>query len=204
MRVTFPTFAPPLTVVALLACCFLLPACGGQQSTLDALHKCNDDYRLLAEKMSDRAAPAPTPCPTCPEPVAAPAGAAVGMTRTDFDGLVRDVTQAGFKVIDRQEKYLVVDYEGLKARLYSQGTNAQLYAAFVGANPSMDAINEWNRTKRFSRAYVDTDGDPVIESDLDLEGGITEGAIVEWVRTFNLSVRAFAKMLVDTEKRSTL
>ena len=33
---------------------------------------------------------------------------------------------------------------------------------------------------------------------------MTHGAVVEWVRTFNLSIRAFAKMLVETEKRSTL
>jgi hypothetical protein len=201
----------PLSRTALMsvfacAAAFSLSACGASpQQTIDALNKCNEDYRALAEKMAQGAGQQVnqnTPCPVCPAGQNDP-NAGVIVT-TDFNGLEAAVTQAGFRVLDRQPKFLVVDYNGLKARLYTQGKNAQLYAAFVGANPPMDAINEWNKSKRFSRAYVDSDGDPVIESDVDLEGGVTHGAVVEWVRTFNLSIRAFAKMLVETEKRSTL
>ncbi|MDR1360479.1 MAG: YbjN domain-containing protein [Deltaproteobacteria bacterium] len=34
--------------------------------------------------------------------------------------------------------------------------------------PSWDKINEWNRDKRFGKAFLDTDGDPRIEMDFPL------------------------------------
>ena len=41
----------------------------------------------------------------------------------------------------------------------------------------LDKINEWNRSKRFSRAYLDADGDAVVEMDLNLRGGVTRDNI---------------------------
>lgn len=46
----------------------------------------------------------------------------------------------------------------------------QFYAGFSVTEPiSLDSINNWNREKRFARAYVDLDLDPVLEMDLDLD-----------------------------------
>jgi hypothetical protein len=47
------------------------------------------------------------------------------------------------------------------------------YAGFLDLKPSMDVINSWNRDKRFGKAYLDTDGDAVIEMDLNLEHGVS-------------------------------
>ena len=38
-------------------------------------------------------------------------------------------------------------------------------------SPSLDLINQWNQSQRFGKAYLDTEGDPVLEMDLDLDDG---------------------------------
>ncbi|MCJ8159487.1 YbjN domain-containing protein [Sphingomonas sp. LaA6.9] len=49
-------------------------------------------------------------------------------------------------------------------------TTIQFYTGFKDVkNVSLDKINEWNSTRRFARAYVDRDGDPVIEMDVDMD-----------------------------------
>ena len=37
--------------------------------------------------------------------------------------------------------------------------------------PSLDRMNEWNRGKRFGRAYLDKENDPILEMDVDLDDG---------------------------------
>ena len=36
---------------------------------------------------------------------------------------------------------------------------------------SLDQINEWNTSQRFGRAYLDKEGDPILEMDVDLDDG---------------------------------
>ncbi len=46
----------------------------------------------------------------------------------------------------------------------------QYYMGFSDAKGvSLDRLNEWNKEKRFARAYRDNDGDPVLEMDVDLD-----------------------------------
>jgi len=47
------------------------------------------------------------------------------------------------------------------------------YAGFLDNKPTMDAMNAWNRDKRFGNAYLDSDLDAVIEFDVNLEHGVT-------------------------------
>ena len=49
---------------------------------------------------------------------------------------------------------------------------------------SLAMINNWNGNSRFGRAYIDDSGDPVIELDLLLTGGVTEGTIQEYITVF--------------------
>lgn len=69
-----------------------------------------------------------------------------------------------------------------------------LYAGFkVDRAPSLTAINDWNRERRFSRAYIDKEGDPVIEADFDFDGGNTLGNAKEWMATWKRTLDAFVK-----------
>jgi len=47
------------------------------------------------------------------------------------------------------------------------------YAGFLDNRPGLEAINDWNLNKRFSRAYLDQDEDACVEMDIDLVQGIT-------------------------------
>jgi hypothetical protein len=59
----------------------------------------------------------------------------------------------------------------------TDGTNCEdinFYAAFAGVKPTMDALNAWNRDKRFGNAYLDADLDAAIEFDVNLEYGVSK------------------------------
>lgn len=71
------------------------------------------------------------------------------------------------------------------------GSNIQFHFAVAGTNATMDKVNAWNRSKRYSRAYLDEEGDPHLELDLDLEGGLTEARIADFIRTSVASYLTF-------------
>lgn len=65
---------------------------------------------------------------------------------------------------------------------------------YVGfsAKPSLDVINDWNRDKRFSRAYLDEVADAVVEMDLDLVQGVTSGYLTSQFDLWRQVVAQFA------------
>ena len=52
-------------------------------------------------------------------------------------------------------------------------------------------VNEWNKNRRFSRAYVDDEGDYNLELDLVLSGGITEARVKDFFETSRISMLTF-------------
>ncbi len=80
------------------------------------------------------------------------------------------------------------DYPAL---LLSDNVDIQLYAGFAGIHPSLQRINLWNMERRFSRAYLDDDLEPCIEADLDFEGGITAGAVKQFITLFAQAIEQF-------------
>lgn len=81
---------------------------------------------------------------------------------------------------------------GYKTLLFNKGKNLQFYAGFK-KKVTLSRINEWNASKRYTRAYADKEGDPVLEADIDLEGGVTYGAITEFFKTWVTSVKLFTQ-----------
>lgn len=68
------------------------------------------------------------------------------------------------------------------------------YAGWRSSNTSMSQMNDWNKAKRFSRAYIDKDGDPVMEFDVDLDdGGMSEALFIDNVQFFEAAMGAFKK-----------
>ena len=74
-------------------------------------------------------------------------------------------------------------------RIGGEGKNLLLWTYVQGG--SLDKVNQWNKDKRFSRAYLDGDGDANVEWDIDLEGGVTMEAVREGIRTFQSVVQIF-------------
>lgn len=52
-------------------------------------------------------------------------------------------------------------------------------------------VNAWNYEKRFAKTYLDSDGDLVLEWDVDFDGGVTVNFMTESVNTFQTMLRAF-------------
>lgn len=55
----------------------------------------------------------------------------------------------------------------------TNGANCTTAAFFLGFNDldnvPLDLINKWNQTSRFTRAYIDSEADPVLVMDVDLD-----------------------------------
>jgi len=76
----------------------------------------------------------------------------------------------------------------------------QTYYAFSGLDITTSDINEWNKTKRLSRAYLDNDNDPVIESDLLANAGLTDEHVTVFFTVFKSSVDHFRDFLYERDK----
>ncbi|WP_372004275.1 YbjN domain-containing protein [Tistrella mobilis] len=66
------------------------------------------------------------------------------------------------------------------------------YAGWTDTNVTGAHVAEWNRSKRFSRAYIDDEGDPVLEFDVNLKGGVSRRNFddtLDWWKTVMLDFR---------------
>ncbi|MBS0658837.1 MAG: YbjN domain-containing protein [Verrucomicrobia bacterium] len=75
---------------------------------------------------------------------------------------------------------------GYKVLLFNKGNNLQFYASFK-KKVTFGRVNEWNASQgRYTRAYLDKDGDPCIEADLDISGGVAYGTLAvffdKWIK----------------------
>ncbi|OQC30166.1 MAG: hypothetical protein BWX66_02132 [Deltaproteobacteria bacterium ADurb.Bin058] len=69
--------------------------------------------------------------------------------------------------------------------------NIQAYCAFRTDGTSLETVNEFNKNMRFAKAYLDDDKDPAVELDLDLDGGITEDRLIDFITTVRILVTKF-------------
>ncbi len=170
----------------------LLLGCGGTQAVDAALDRCQKQLGEVAIKCAAQPK-ADKPCPV-------PSKAAVVNQITD-ESLVQLITESGYELVGQRAGVIRFRMHRVDVVINNSGGNMQLYAAFIANQPqALPVINDWNRTKRYSRAYVDSDGDPVLESDLDLRGGVSKNAIHEFIRTFGISVRAYQAVLYSARR----
>jgi len=71
--------------------------------------------------------------------------------------------------------------------------DVNFYAGFLDLKPDMDVINAWNRDKRFGKAYLDSDGDAVVEMDLNLEHGISSDNLDADLTVWSLVLSQYAE-----------
>ncbi|MGI9590867.1 MAG: YbjN domain-containing protein [Myxococcota bacterium] len=67
--------------------------------------------------------------------------------------------------------------------IYDDG-DLQLYFGLTGIEVAPEVVNEWNRTRRLTRAYLDSESDPVLESDLLSDAGLSPAMLARWVQVF--------------------
>ncbi|MBF6593905.1 MAG: YbjN domain-containing protein [Thermaceae bacterium] len=126
-----------------------------------------------------------------------------------MDTVLREVTcdelgillhQLGVKAERVKEDLFSLEFAGgLKGHLVTYGEphllSLQLRSGFTGFDRVEPRhLLSWNRRYRFSKSYLDNDGDPVLETDLRLEG-ITPEAIQAFLRDFSDQVTLFFSYL---------
>ena len=115
-------------------------------------------------------------------------------SRIDQAQLEALLRKAGYEPVVVKDRTLRVDMDGVKVLFFTSENqiNLRAYAGFSGGGVTLETINEWNKNKRFSHAYLDKDNDPTIELDLDLDGGwVTEEHLMSFFRLTRLSMTKF-------------
>ena len=99
----------------------------------------------------------------------------------------------GFEVDEDGD--IVWKIEGIRTLVIrsKDGENLMFRVSFHNEDTTLAKVNTWNQTKRYSRTYLDEDGDPILELDLDLAGGVAKARIVDYLTTCRLSYTRWAK-----------
>ncbi|MFZ5746053.1 MAG: YbjN domain-containing protein [Pseudomonadota bacterium] len=79
----------------------------------------------------------------------------------------------------------------------------QFYAGFTDSKVGIAGMNEWNKTRRFGRAYIDDEGDPVVEMDVDMDDGGMTPALFEDNLEFWMSILAGFSEFVYSDDAGT-
>ncbi len=134
-------------------------------------------------------------------PVIAAAQESLQKAYTDEE-LVEILKNDGYRAVDiSDDRVLTVKIDGLTYVLFIyEDDDLQLYFGVTGYVLDENDMNDWNRTKRLSRAYIDDEGDPVLEADLLANAGYTAEQFIEWIEVFNFSAREFQQFLIENDK----
>lgn len=89
--------------------------------------------------------------------------------------------------------------EGVKAAVMrsKDGNHLTFRVYFGNSSTTLAKINAWNKSKKFSRSYLDDDGDPVLQLDLELDGGVTMDRVADFLKTCRASLDAWVKEVVQ-------
>ena len=72
----------------------------------------------------------------------------------------------------------------------------QFYAGYSGADVDATRINIWNRTRRFGRAYLDTENNPAVEMDINmLDPGISRALFADNYRVWKVLMSEFSNFI---------
>lgn len=122
--------------------------------------------------------------------------------RYSDDELIQLIKDEGYSAVKKaKEGTIVIKIDGRSYVLFNKDDgDLQAYYGASGLDISYRDINEWNKTKRLSRAYLDSDKDPVIEADLLANGGLTDENVTEFFRVFKISVKAFREFIIENDQ----
>lgn len=67
----------------------------------------------------------------------------------------------------------------------------------TGRSRSIEEMNEWNRTRRFGKAYLDDEGEPVIEMLINLHAGVSHENLDDSFDWWRVVVVSFRDEVID-------
>ncbi len=167
-------------------------ACG---ASLDSAYReCLNDYRVLARECRPETTPMMSDCPACPPCTDTTGDTATLYSELDDSVMLRLLSEQGFEPELREPGVVRYHMDGIVALLFRKDETLQCYAGFRSQRP-LEALNDWNREYRFTRAYLDQDGDVVLEMDLNLSGGVSLTNVRQFVWIFAVSVQTFVQFM---------
>jgi hypothetical protein len=80
---------------------------------------------------------------------------------------------------------------------HKQCATVQFHSGYHLDKPvSLDTINDWNRSQRFGRAYLDKVNDPILEMDVDLDdGGVAPLLVIDNIEFWDSVLPKFEKAI---------
>jgi Putative bacterial sensory transduction regulator len=77
----------------------------------------------------------------------------------------------------------------------------QFHAGFTAETPvTLDGLHKYTRDHRFGRAFLDSDGQPAIQYDINLaEGGISEALLLDNVELWEVMIEIFGDFVFGKE-----
>jgi hypothetical protein len=120
------------------------------------------------------------------------------VSRYSDDKLIQIIKNEGYGSVEKiKEGTIRVKVDGHTLAVFNKPDgDLQLYYSVAGSKVTVEDMNEWNRTRRLSRAYLDADKDPTLESDLLANAGMTEKHVTEFFSVFKTSVDAFRDFII--------
>ncbi|MFA7431753.1 MAG: YbjN domain-containing protein [Rhodospirillaceae bacterium] len=109
-------------------------------------------------------------------------------------GLFRDLGYTSVEVDSDGD--IIVNMQGMRVLVLvgsAKGTSIQMRFSMTGTEATMGKVNTWNKTKMYSRAYLDDNGDPVLEAEQDLAGGVSIERLKDFIKTYGVSLTAFLR-----------
>jgi hypothetical protein len=100
---------------------------------------------------------------------------------TDGDPLIEST-------LGKNQKFSVFFYNCTE---HERCKTLQFYAGFTDSEADAAKLNDWNRTKRFGRAYIDKVGDPVVEMDVTTSGGMPRPLFADNFRLWKILMNEF-------------
>lgn len=121
------------------------------------------------------------------------------LERVTLREIAEVMKREGYAVAIRDESFVEWKIDGRRTSVFisDDGQSIQFHVAFDDTGATLEKVNDWNRSKRYSRSYLDDDGDPHLELDLDYSGGITEKRVIEFLATCRLSFERWLTEVVE-------
>ena len=129
-----------------------------------------------------------------------------GSDPEQLQNLLRGFGSAVIETDDVGDPMIVGRMEGTRFVVFfygcdSDGDNCdsiQFRAAWsTDGDITTDAVNAWNRDKRFGKAYIDNENDPVIEMDVNLDNGVTVANFEDTIDWWQTALADFKSNIVD-------
>lgn len=132
-----------------------------------------------------------------------PASAQTLVTGSSIDEILNLARGYGSATVEKQpngDPQISGRIEGLSYRIYfmncvdgSDCEDVTFYSGFQDNQPGLESMQDWNLGNRFSKAFIDEDGDASIEWDVNLEHGVPSANFEANIAVWSQVLKGFAE-----------